>query len=141
MSDVSLRQHARDERIDADFDFSRRPIEEEGGQRLTSWQERKAKRLMSGHLAGAIDVGEIARRCRISRGYFISAFSASTGLTPHQWLICSRLCRAQELLALTDLSLAEIALECGFYDQSHFSRAFVRRIGETPGRWRRTIRP
>src|SRR3546814_4859217 len=75
---------------------------------------------MSHNLSGSADVKDIARSCRISRGYFVSAFKVSAGITPHQWLIRSRLQRAQELLLSTDLSLADIALDCGFYDQSHF---------------------
>src|SRR3546814_2490382 len=85
---------------------------------------------MSHNLSGSADVKDIARSCRISRGYFVSAFKVSAGITPHQWLIRSRLQRAQELLLSTDLSLADIALDCGFYDQSHFSRAFAKRSEE-----------
>src|SRR3546814_2898076 len=84
---------------------------------------------MSHNLSGSADVKDIARSCRISRGYFVSAFKVSAGITTHQWLIRSRLQRAQELLLSTDLSLADIALDCGFYDQSHFSRAFAKRFG------------
>jgi len=116
------------------------PMSRAGAPRLASWQECKAKKLMFDHLAGPIDVGEVARSCRVSRGYFISAFGASTGLTPHQWLICSRLHRAQKLLLSTDLSLAEIAQDCGFYDQSHFNRTFSQRTGVPPGKWRRARR-
>lgn len=109
--------------------------------RLASWQERKAKRMMIENLSRPADIENIARCCRLSKGYFISAFFASTGATPHQWLINSRVERAQLLLSATNLSIAEISLECGFYDQSHFSRTFVHRTGELPGRWRRTVRP
>src|SRR3546814_15161165 len=83
---------------------------------------------MSHNLSGSADVKDIARSCRISRGYFVSAFKVSAGITPHQWLIRSRLQRAQELLLSTDLSLADIALDCGFYDQRHFSRPFAKRF-------------
>jgi transcriptional regulator GlxA family with amidase domain len=76
-----------------------------GGPRLASWQERKAKKFMFAHFSESVDIGEIARICRMSRGYFISAFCASTGLTPHQWLICFRIRLAQELLLSTDRSL------------------------------------
>lgn len=44
---------------------------------------------------------------------------------------------AKELLRSSPLSLAEIALACGFADQSHFTRAFARLVGMTPGAWRR----
>lgn len=105
--------------------------------RLAPWQERKAKTIMSEHLADPVDVEEIARSCGVSHGYFITAFCNCTGLTPHQWLIRSRLHRAQDLLLSSDLPIAEIALSCGFYDQSHFSHAFAHRAGLPPGRWRR----
>lgn len=41
--------------------------------------------------------------------------------------------------ALTSLPLAQVALECGFADQSHFTNTFVRRVGTTPYRWRRDL--
>jgi AraC-like DNA-binding protein len=46
--------------------------------------------------------------------------------------------RAVELLK-RDLPLAEIAISCGFYDQSHFSRAFKRRFGLSPARFRSSL--
>src|SRR3546814_6914438 len=76
---------------------------------------------MSHNLSGSADVKDIARSCRISRGYFVSAFKVSAGITPHQWLIRSRLQRAQELLLSTDLSLADIALDCGFRSEEQTS--------------------
>ncbi|WP_425057435.1 helix-turn-helix domain-containing protein [Sphingopyxis panaciterrae] len=104
---------------------------------LSVWQERKAKKMMADHLSRPIDVGELAHSCGVSRGYFISAFCASAGITPRQWLLCARVHQAQEMLLSTDLPLVRIAIDCGFYDQSHFSRAFARRAGVPPGRWRR----
>jgi transcriptional regulator GlxA family with amidase domain len=104
--------------------------------RLAPWQHRVAMSLLCQRLESPIDMGAIARRCRMTHGHFISAFATSIGTTPHQWRISLRLMRARELLEATDLSLVEIALQCGFYDQSHFSRAFVRWMGTPPGRWR-----
>src|SRR3546814_11660447 len=75
--------------------------------RLSAWQERKAEELMSHNLSGSADVKDIARSCRISRGYFVSAFKVSAGITPHQWLIRSRLQRAQALLLSPVLSLVD----------------------------------
>jgi AraC-like DNA-binding protein len=40
-----------------------------------------------------------------------------------------------------DRTLADIALACGFADQSHFTRAFAKDEGTTPGRWRRRVEP
>jgi AraC-like DNA-binding protein len=108
--------------------------------RLVPWQEQAAKRLLLEHFAKPVDIGVVARRCGISRGHFIAAFASSVGMAPYQWLIHMRVERASELLLGSDLALAEVALICGFYDQSHFSRAFVRWMGLSPGRWRELAR-
>ena len=63
----------------------------------------------------------------------------TTGLAPHQWLTRRRVQRARELLAQTTMDLADIALACGFVDQSHFSRVFARTEKQSPGRWRRQL--
>lgn len=103
---------------------------------LAPWQERLAKELIASDLTSEQTLGEVASECRISTTHFARAFKASTGMTPHGWLQARRIERARDLLA-TDLSLAEIALECGFADQSHFTRVFSRIAGNTPGSWRR----
>jgi AraC-like DNA-binding protein len=48
-----------------------------------------------------------------------------------------RIERAKELLLGGELELAQIALDCGFNDQSHFTRLFVQSQGQSPGKWRR----
>jgi len=48
-----------------------------------------------------------------------------------------RVARAQHLLISTGEPLTQIALVCGFSDQSHFSRSFRRTVGASPGQWRR----
>jgi AraC-like DNA-binding protein len=42
------------------------------------------------------------------------------------------------MMVMTDRSLCEIAVRCGFADQSHFNRVFRRLVGPSPGDWRRT---
>ena len=71
-----------------------------------------------------------------SPSYFIKAFKTTTGRTPHRWLQEYRVGKAKGLL-LRSLSIAEIALECGFADQSHFTRVFRNVTGTPPGMWRR----
>ena len=63
--------------------------------------------------------------------------SRRTGAPPHRRLTSRRLARAKELLAATDMTLAEIAIVCGFTDQSYFTQIFARYEGSSPGRWRR----
>ena len=57
-------------------------------------------------------------------------------LTPHDWLQTGRIRRAKDLLLSAKLDLADIALECGFADQGHFTRIFSRLNGAAPGAWR-----
>ncbi|MNW16127.1 Transcriptional activator NphR [compost metagenome] len=58
-------------------------------------------------------------------------------MTPHRWLTAHRIERACALLAQADLSIAAVALACGFSDQSHLTRVFAQALGTTPGMWRR----
>ncbi|MBN8927072.1 MAG: helix-turn-helix transcriptional regulator [Rhodospirillales bacterium] len=83
-----------------------------------------------------LSVAAAATRCRLSRSHFIRAFRVTFGRTPHQWLLACRVQRAKALL-LGPLPIADIALELGFADQSHFTRVFTRHAGVPPGLWRR----
>jgi AraC family transcriptional regulator len=76
----------------------------------------------------------------LSSGYFARAFKRSTGVPPYQWLTKMRGERVKELLKDPRCELADIALLCGFVDQSHLTRVFSRSEGYGPGRWRRLHR-
>jgi AraC family transcriptional regulator len=104
--------------------------------RLAPWQERLAKELMQSRLTG-VSVAELARECKLSPSHFARAFRHCTGLSPHRWLLACRVERAKELILRSQATLLEIALCCGFSDQSHFSRVFVQLTGVTPATWRR----
>lgn len=104
---------------------------------LAPWQERRAREMIAGNLTKEMSLADIAGECRLSLAHFSKAFKTSVGVSPHAWLQASRTARAKVMLrGSTDL--AEIALTCGFADQSHFSRVFKRTTGLTPGEWRRS---
>ncbi|WP_413989550.1 helix-turn-helix domain-containing protein [Labrys okinawensis] len=105
--------------------------------RLAPWQERLAKELMNAHLGSDISLKKLADSCGISVTHFARAFRRSTGASPHQWLQERRIKRAMSLLDGGQMSLADIAIECGFADQSHFTRVFTRHMQMGPGQWRR----
>lgn len=108
--------------------------------KLSPWQLRRALDFLSAHLSEDPTVAELARECGLSSGYFSRAFRQTTGTTPHQWLIRKRVERARQLLLESRLGLADIAIACGFVDQSHFTRVFARFEGDSPGRWRQRHR-
>src|SRR5271170_8021631 len=107
---------------------------------LSAWQLQRARDLINVNLAHDPSVAEIAHECGLSSGYFARAFKRSTGVAPCRWLTKMRVERAKELLMDPRSELADIALLCGFADQSHFTRVFSRSEGYSPGRWRRLHR-
>jgi AraC family transcriptional regulator len=106
---------------------------------LSPWQLRHALDFMVARLGDDPTIAQLAQECGLSSGYFARAFRRTMGAAPHQWLMKKRIERAQDLL-LAGLGLAEVAIVCGFVDQSHFTRVFAKLKGCTPGQWRRTNR-
>jgi AraC-like DNA-binding protein len=104
---------------------------------LSRWQQKRAVSLMARLDQDAPTVSELAAACRLSSGYFIKAFKQTFGVTPRRWRLLLRIEQTKSLLASNDLSIAEIALVCGFADQSHLTRVFGQIVGVPPARWRR----
>ena len=104
---------------------------------LAPWQERRAKELMSAALSEEIPLSRMATECGLSVRHFARAFRRSTGIPPHRWLLKHRVDQARALMLNRALSLADVAVSCGFADQSHFTRVFTAIVGASPGAWRR----
>lgn len=107
---------------------------------LAARQERRAKAFIDAHLSENISLAELARECSLSVAQFARAFKRSTGVPPYQFLTERRIERARELLQHTALPLADVAIRCGFADQSHFTKVFRRVAGVSPGSFRATSR-
>ena len=103
---------------------------------LAPWQIRRAYAFIEAHLDADPSISDLARECRLSASHFARAFRQSVGMTPHHWLMSRRIERAKKFLLEGDLELAQIALACGFVDQSHLTRNFTRHEGYSPGKWR-----
>jgi AraC-like DNA-binding protein len=107
---------------------------------LTARQLRIAKQALYENLDGSTPLRSVAQECGLSPSHFARAFAISVGQPPHQWLLEQRVDRARQLLGDSTLPLSEIAIRCGFADQSHFTRVFSAKTGLAPGRWRRVRR-
>ncbi len=79
-----------------------------------------------------LTLAEMAGVAHMSPYHFSRLFKESTGLTPHRYVIERRVQRAEELLGSSALPIAEIALLCGFANQSHLNRHFKRLLGVSP---------
>ncbi|MDE1162334.1 MAG: AraC family transcriptional regulator [Acidobacteriaceae bacterium] len=82
-------------------------------------------------------IAMIADRCGLSVCHFSRLFKASFGSSFHQFRLKARINHAREKLAASDQSISQIALECGFADQSCLTRRFTGEMGISPGLWRR----
>lgn len=105
---------------------------------LAPWQARIVKTHVDTHLDGNLQTKELARLVQLSPFHFCRVFRASFGHSPHAYVTRRRIEHAQGLILATNLTLGQIALDCGFTDQAHFTRIFRRLCGESPGEWRRT---
>jgi AraC family transcriptional regulator len=90
------------------------------------------------HLDGRLSLVEMAALAHMSVAYFIIAFKQSTGLTPHQYVLESRISQAHQLLKYTTLPLSAIAARLGFASQSHFTAVFRKHTGLTPRAYQQT---
>jgi AraC family transcriptional regulator len=106
---------------------------------LAPWQERRATEILRANIKGSVTLKEVAQECGLSVGYFSHAFRRTLGVSPHRWLIEQRVVLSKEKLRDDRLTLSEVAMECGFSDQSHLSRAFRHTVGISPGVWRRAL--
>lgn len=88
-----------------------------------------------------IALGELAALAGLSTPHFSRAFRRSLGEPPYRYFRRRRIERAKTLLTGTDQGIAQIALECGYAAQSHFSSAFKLVTMTTPAAWRRAGRP
>ena len=86
----------------------------------------------------SLSLEELAQRYHISKYYLSREFKRLVGMNLSQYLTGKRLRTARQLLSFTDLSVQEIARQCGFSDASHFIRVFrTHENGVTPLRYRR----
>ena len=117
------------------IDLPPRAAPSKGG--LASWQERRVRDHIEGNIDSSILVEDLAGIVSLSAAHFCRAFKKSFSATPHAYIVSRRVERAQELMRTTRTPLSQIALDCGFADQTHLSKLFRRLTGQTPNNWRR----
>lgn len=100
----------------------------------------EAAQWIDAHSHRAIDLDDAAEHAGLSTFHFLRLFSAVLGVTPHQYLVRSRLRHAARRLACDDSPITEIAYDVGFGDLSNFVRSFHRAAGASPLKFRQASR-
>ena len=102
-------------------------------------RERRIRVYIEENIDRALSLEELAAVSEISPNYFVSLFRQSMGMTPHRFVLQRRIAHARKHLANPELALAEIAMRCGFLDQSRFTTTFRQLLGVTPGKYRKSL--
>jgi AraC family transcriptional regulator len=105
------------------------------GGRLARSVLRAVEEYIHAHLDQNVALADLAEVAHLSEFHFARLFKQTTGLSPHQFVIHQRIERAKRLIAAGRLSLAQIAIDVGFSDQSQLNRHFKRLVGVTPKRF------
>jgi AraC family transcriptional regulator len=91
------------------------------------------------HLAEELAIATLAALIPMSQFHFARAFKAALGEPPHRYILNRRIERAKVLLAVPQLTIAEVAYQVGFANQSHFTAQFRKAIGLTPKQFRERV--
>ena len=85
------------------------------------------------------DFKEFAKQENVGYEKFRKEFTKASGLSPLNYLMCAKMCRAMELLSRPNLTVKEISMMLGFEDPFYFSRLFKRREGVSPENYRKGL--
>jgi AraC family transcriptional regulator len=83
-----------------------------------------------------LDLDTLAAESGCSKRHLMRSYRASTGRSPHQYILDLRMEKARRLMLSPSLNLIDIAMECGFASQAHFTHAFRQRLGVPPSAFR-----
>ncbi|MES2118499.1 MAG: AraC family transcriptional regulator [Pseudomonadota bacterium] len=96
---------------------------------------RRVKQRLDRDFDQDITLTELGTLVNMDPLYLIRVFRKEAGIAPHSYQLQRRIARAQQLLRI-GMGIADAALACGFYDQSHMARFFKKIVGVTPGAFR-----
>lgn len=104
---------------------------------LPAYLNRRLDEYIQANLAENLSLADMAKVTSLSISYLTRLFKQSKGISLYQYVIQCRIARAKQLLKHEQLTIAEIATQVGFSDQSHLTYHFKRQVGVTPKAFRR----
>ncbi len=112
---------------------ARKPIIKKYPHGLSKVNLHQITEYISSNLDRDLSLKELSNLLHMSPHYFCHLFKNSMGMTPHQYVIQTRVNRARELLLTRKYSISQVALIVGFANQSHLNRHCKKLLGVTPG--------
>ncbi|MDY0962790.1 AraC family transcriptional regulator [Massilia sp. CFBP9026] len=108
-------------------------------RRPPSWMRHAYGAVMDGAVDPGLSIADVAASSGVHPVHLARVFRELFGCSPGELLRWRRIERACAMLRQQGRSVAEVALDAGFVDQSHMSHAFRQRFGMPPGAWRRRM--
>lgn len=100
---------------------------------------RRITEYIETHLTDDLGLAELSEIAGLNSHHFAHAFKETVGVPPHRFIVERRIEKARSLLEDRQQSIADIAIACGFANQSHFTHHFRRVFGTTPAKYRRGL--
>lgn len=118
----------------------KRPYEHAAGNMAGYGRLLKVVAFVTDHYRENIEVADLAAEAGLSVSQLQREFARHFGITPTHYVREVRVGMARHLLENSDMTVSQIALDCGFFDQSHFNHHFKSLTGLTPLKYRRRFR-
>lgn len=116
-----------------------RPRSEPYPEGLSTQKLQLVQQYIDDNISQPMTLSELAGVATLSTFHFARAFTKSMNISPVRYVWRRRIERAQHLLKRTGATLTEVALDCGFSSQSHFTTLFRKALGVTPSAWRAAV--
>jgi len=104
-----------------------------------NYKQKRIEEFVLDQLAEQMSLVDLAGFIQMDVYSFARWFKSAFGMPPHQYIVKTRINRAKTLLRTPSVPLVEIALQCGFCNQSHFTSAFRHHVGILPKVYRELI--
>lgn len=106
---------------------------------LAPWRLKRATSFVEANLTRPISLVDLSTAAGLSRMHFAAQFRSATGVSPHTYVLQRRIETAKQLLQDPQRTIRNVAFAVGFKSEAHFVNVFRRLVGDSPGRWRRSM--